>query len=144
MKYHRGNSERKETEASILMIVVVDFLCLFYGLGDTLQGGELFQLSMTIPRTSPCFGHFYGNVVSDEGYWRPLVAGRPHCTLPTGALRPGDRQMTSLHLLCCIYEPYTVRGPLPGHGYDHTHFGRGVSVAGFHILFKQWFLCVSS
>lgn len=32
--------------------------------------------------------------------------------------------------------------PIPGHGYDHTLAHQGVSIAGFHILFKQWFLCV--
>lgn len=50
--------------------------------------------------------------------------------------------LTSLQLQCCIHEKLHCARPIPGRGYDHTLLHQGVSVAGFHILFKQWFLCV--
>lgn len=63
-------------------------------------------------------------------------------------LRPGEE---NCQLLSLIYIPDTAlmkklhcARPIPGNGCDHTLFHQGVSVASFHILFEQWFLCVNS
>lgn len=120
--------------------------CVFsLGLGDTIKGWA-FQLSVKIPRT--LLGCFYGNVVSESGNGA-LQWLETSLHTASRSSRPWTRRgklpavlWTSLQLQCCIHEKLHCARPIPGHGYDHTLLHQGVSVAGFHILFKQWFLCV--
>lgn len=44
--------------------------------------------------------------------------------------------LTYLHLRHCINGKLHCARPIPRHGYDHTLFPQGVSVASFRILFQ--------
>lgn len=142
-KDRKQTNKKKETGASILIKEFFFFLCIFY------RAGEAIQLSMKSPKTflwpflwkcgvgwmvmAPFSGWKASQHFANRSFSPIWDQGRKQ-TVDWITLR-------TLRQRCHIHDnPHCAR-PIPGHGYDRTLFHWGVSVASFHILLNQWFLC---
>lgn len=128
------------------------FFCVFStGLGDTIKGWAFWALYEKNPRTFVLWPFLWKCGVR----WMVMVPSSGcktslHIVYWSSSQESSSSReetcwtlSTYLRLQCCIYEKLHCARRIPGHGYNHTLFHQGVSVASFHILFKQWFLCVN-